>query len=437
MAYNLPKIDLSPDEQTWLGIVSKQFLGGYLADVELLKKSLHAQGKWPRGFRPSEIDRRLLWEKNRPTLLGIWHAYPTSVWVEKCDHLIRYIKDKVSTSTPTQIKVAEIAAAIGITERSVSVLIHLLPSLGLYYTATVTPPRRDVVRIPGELDMYASLQFDDPEKIDDYLSYENIEEQIKKVSGEDIAETPETSTDAPLSNTEKFSYANQLYDKVKRLAHNITQLDRDNARLVVELADDAIKEYGNTNQEKKVELRQWKSQAELVLPPATVEELRKRAEGQLLKKSYPRHKSLRNLLLAAAATLVIVSGLMALRQILPGSATTTPSPAPSQKLEEMPQDLIPKLSGIEINSPDRSLEVTVLNETNWTVKEIFVEFTAFNQAHQSIGYKSNFRLGLMPESSGDPYRVSKFIGELGIDWGGTKPLFQLRITGAKGIKPVS
>src|SRR5260370_30115585 len=69
--YSLPKIRLSDSELMWLQIISKQFLSGYLADVDRLKKSLHAQGKWPRNFRPSEIDYRLFQRENIPTLLGI------------------------------------------------------------------------------------------------------------------------------------------------------------------------------------------------------------------------------------------------------------------------------------------------------------------------------------------------------------------------------
>jgi hypothetical protein len=188
MTHNFPKIELSDEEQLWLGTICQQFLKGYLVDVDQLKKSWHMQGKWSKDFQPSEIDSRLLQNRNKPTLLGIWHAYPVpkNNWIGKFDQLIRYVKERISNSTSTEIKVAEIAEAIGVTERSVSVLIHLLPSMGFYYTATTAPVRHDTVRIPGELEMYSSLHLDDPEKMSDYLSYENMEEQIKRVYGEPL-----------------------------------------------------------------------------------------------------------------------------------------------------------------------------------------------------------------------------------------------------------
>src|SRR5438552_17541498 len=98
MKYNFPKIELSEGERLWLGIVSKQFLQGYLADVDRLKKSLHSQGKWPKGLRISEIDSRLLSESNKPTLLGIWHAYPENAWIPKLDQLVTYLKARISSS---------------------------------------------------------------------------------------------------------------------------------------------------------------------------------------------------------------------------------------------------------------------------------------------------------------------------------------------------
>jgi hypothetical protein len=99
------------------------------------------------------------------------------------------------------------------------------------------------------------------------------------------------------SNMHDLPQAHELYNKVKDLIENTKPLDEYTARMVVEYSDDAIKEFGTTNQDKKVELREWKAEAELVLPPATIEELRKRAEGQFLDRGYPRKKILRDILL--------------------------------------------------------------------------------------------------------------------------------------------
>ena len=299
--YNFPLVQLSDSELMWLRIISNQFLKGYLPNVDELKKSLHAQGKWPQNFKPSEIDYRLFQKANIPTLLGIWHADPESNWISKLDELIRYIKARLPNTT--NIKVEDIAKGIGLSELNVSILIHLLPSLGLYYTAIGKPTTYKTVVIPGQLGIYDILRLDDPEKMDGYLEYDNLENQVRTFYG---AESP-----SELPITEVQRNAEQLYAKVKSLVQNAHRLDEDTARVVVESADDAIKEFGSTSQEKKVELRKWKLQAESVLTPATVEELRKRAERQLLIRSYPRNTLARRVLLALVGLAIVVGAVVA------------------------------------------------------------------------------------------------------------------------------
>lgn len=186
VSYNFPKIKLSDAEQQWLGNICSHFLKGYVVDVDQLKKSLYEKGKWSKGFRPSEIDSRILIADNQPTLLGVWHAYPVNnKWISKCDELIKYIKGRIEASSSREIKVSEMARSLGMPERNTSVLIRLLPTIGLVYTATTVGTSHNQVKIPGEMGVYTSLRIDDPEKMDDYLSYEGIEEQVRKVAGED------------------------------------------------------------------------------------------------------------------------------------------------------------------------------------------------------------------------------------------------------------
>jgi tetratricopeptide (TPR) repeat protein len=99
--------------------------------------------------------------------------------------------------------------------------------------------------------------------------------------------------------------ADQLYDKVKSLIQDTKPLDENTARIIVESADDAIKEFGSTNQEKKIELKRWKAQAEQILPPDNIEEFRKRAERQLLQKTYLRHRLARTTLLTLLSLTVV------------------------------------------------------------------------------------------------------------------------------------
>ena len=96
----------------------------------------------------------------------------------------------------------------------------------------------------------------------------------------------------------------QLYEKVKDLLQGGI-IDETRARLIIEYADDAIKAFDSGNQTKKVELKKIKSDAEKSLPPATIEELKKRAEGQLLEKLFPRQKWSRRILLYLIALVII------------------------------------------------------------------------------------------------------------------------------------
>jgi hypothetical protein len=127
--------------------------------------------------------------------------------------------------------------------------------------------------------------------------------------------------------------AEDLYSKVKNLYGDGNDIDEEKARHIIEYADDAIKEFGNTNQQKKVQLRKWKAQAEAVLPPGTIEELRKRAEGELLKRTFPRNVTLRASLLSLVILLVLISGILAIKKGVSeqvGTANAIPSPSPEQ-----------------------------------------------------------------------------------------------------------
>jgi serine/threonine protein kinase len=197
MSHNLPTLPLTPDEKMWLGIVARRFRGGFLVDVDELKRALLQQGKWPKGLRPYEIDDRLLVTENiprlpgswqKPTLLGIWHVNPATDIIDKCDQVVRHIKDNLSISKPTAITIEDISNATGIDPAEVSLIIRLLPSIGLPTKTVSGGSQRDAggVQIPGRLGVFSRMDFDDPEFIEAYLEYENIEGQIEKHLGVNV-----------------------------------------------------------------------------------------------------------------------------------------------------------------------------------------------------------------------------------------------------------
>jgi hypothetical protein len=138
---------------------------------------------------------------------------------------------------------------------------------------------------------------------------------------------------------EVSSRAYQLFEEVQTLTTQ-RSLDVETARLLIEKADDAIREFGNTNQEKKVQLRKWKDDAELVLPPQTIDDLRKRAEGQILKKSYPKSARTRNILLVLVGAGVILLGLWSLRNVIGVRRELRSQPNGAAKLPELVLEFI-------------------------------------------------------------------------------------------------
>lgn len=204
--------------------------------------------------------------------------------------------------------------------------------------------------------------------------------------------------------------AEQLYNKVKSLIQETKPLDERTARIIVESADDAIKEFGSTNQEKKVELRRIKSEAEDALPPVTVEELRKRAEGKALKTIHPKSKIARNIFYAVLILVIAIIALIGIGQVLqPNSERTKQRPSSTPAVEA---DTNAKY---EVFFHERRLDMTrwqfvpdgrateKLSPTIWTdklkVRRLKDYATSFCIRHATTGIPT-------PEFSSDTHRVS-------------------------------
>lgn len=139
------------------------------------------------------------------------------------------------------------------------------------------------------------------------------------------------SSSMPTNEQDAVARAIQLYEEVKKLANGEKPLDKNSARLIIELADDAIKEFGNTNQERKVELRKLKTEAEDFLPSPTLEELRKKAEGKAISLLHPANRVWRILLYTLILLSMIAAAVFGLLRSFPTVNETTkggPSPTP-------------------------------------------------------------------------------------------------------------
>ncbi len=88
---------------------------------------------------------------------------------------------------------------------------------------------------------------------------------------------------APQAGRNDIQKALDLYEKAKQHEGSLTKA---NAFLVIELCEDAIRLFGKSNQEKKVELRLWKLSAEELLAPTDSKAFLKRADRKALELFY-------------------------------------------------------------------------------------------------------------------------------------------------------
>lgn len=174
----LPKLSLSEAESKWLKMAYEHFLQDFLLDVDRASQWLYERGEWSKGFRPLDIDERLLVDAQRPTLLGVWYADPDSPLLTIAHGILSWIKRRIITFKRTgPIKVADIAAEVGVPPDQLSRaldLIWLAGDLMKEYSYGAQPPHYGV-QTPGRLAIYDTIQVDHPVIFEEYEKYESIE----------------------------------------------------------------------------------------------------------------------------------------------------------------------------------------------------------------------------------------------------------------------
>jgi hypothetical protein len=134
-----------------------------------------------------------------------------------------------------------------------------------------------------------------------------------------------------------LEHAHFLYEKAKTLIDRSLNLDETTARVIVETVDDAIKEFGSKHQEKKIELKEWRRRAELVLPPETLEELRKRAESGFFKRFFPQNSRLRAVFIVIVFVIIVLVGILTAKKLLLGDSPVwpkSPSSLPQNQIDQ-------------------------------------------------------------------------------------------------------
>ena len=169
MSHNFPRIDVTPEQRTWLGAVTKSFLTGSKVSTADLKIDLRREIN--PGFDPKSIDSRLLdQDGTTPTLLGLWHADPDHRLVELTDRVIRYVKDEVLPTKVKSVTAGQAAKRLNCSEQDVRLVFMLMRSVGMFWNSASGMPSDGIG--------YLEVGFKDDYVIDAYLSYEGLEDAI-------------------------------------------------------------------------------------------------------------------------------------------------------------------------------------------------------------------------------------------------------------------
>lgn len=423
--YALPKIPLTEPESLWLREVYESFKRSEQVDIKALKVKL--RGRIPTDFEPENIDERLLRLGRIITLYGIWHIDPDTNLLRDANSVIKKIRELIFEDTKREsITAEEVANLTKLPQWEVELLIKQIRLWGIFWSEVSTASEAG----------YSEVKVNDKSVFEEYYRYEGVEQLIVRLnerykSDDSLVDTSDVifvSDIKPDSDKSGLQHAEHLYQKVKSLYQDTKPLDENTARIIVESADDAIKEFGNTNQEKKAELRQIKERAEEFLPPKTLEELRKRAEGKALKTLHPKNSVLRNALYAVIVLIIIASSLLVLRQTFSGyyevakvGPTTTPSSIaspesvpPSQKnagsiFRPLPDSELKKLQARHGQiTGERYFVCEIYNGSDWDLLELTVSLAWYSSIFEDNREGKLITLLLDPSSSGAPNKVSKY-----------------------------
>jgi len=155
----------------------------------------------------------------------------------------------------------------------------------------------------------------------------------------------------------------RLYNEVLNSYQHLGDLDEKRAAEVIESIDDALSEFGTTNQNKKAELKRIRRDVEAVLPPATVEDLKKRAQAYLLAKGFPRRQWLQRLLLIAVG-LAVLSSLIIPIAVWLFRSKDVPRPGPSDEPITVKHVAFDPPSPIELSQDSVEIKATVQDDAN-------------------------------------------------------------------------
>jgi len=310
MSEPISPITLTDGQRVWLANLYSKVSAGESPDVRTLKGAL--KETLPKDFDPTEIDYRLLDRDNQFTLLGLALLDPSSDSVKQANQVIQSIHDLLLSESETKmVDTHYVSAHTNILPETVANIFERLSLLELFHHSGTTYGHgvNGLERINIDEDAFNS-----------YRKYQSLQDVLNDL----IKDKNKLSLANVKEQSVGIAHAMELYDQVKHLSQN-TPPDRETAKLIIELTDDAIHEFGSTNQRLRVQLKSWRNQAAEVLPPSNVKDLIERAEGRLLDRFFPKNRLLRGGLIWVVAFGTIAVATFALYERFKPSSTAHPN----------------------------------------------------------------------------------------------------------------
>jgi class 3 adenylate cyclase len=196
--YQLPNVQISEAEAEWLEQLYSAFKKGFKPGLSELKQHLQSQGRWRSGFKPYDIDYRLVENGNEITLIGMWQIEPDTDIVEKCHRVISYIKRVVQRNPQIErIMLNQVADALLLDKQELSRVLNLIRQLGNFWMSATGPATTG-----GHFVTYDYVEINDPEVVDSYVAYQGIERLVwdffnKNAPDDNSFKTQDTSADTP------------------------------------------------------------------------------------------------------------------------------------------------------------------------------------------------------------------------------------------------
>jgi hypothetical protein len=99
----------------------------------------------------------------------------------------------------------------------------------------------------------------------------------------------------------------------------------------------------------------------------------------------------------------------------PSGAISEQQQTPIGAIEDLPKEEVSKLKPDDyfpdIDKEKKQVEWNIHNDSSWTVKEVLMKLTINYSGDFKPIHERYYRLRLAPDSSGEPYKTSKYTGE--------------------------